>query len=119
MLAKIHEKMKTELTKEGVWVDAIYYCPHHPDDDCECRKPKPKLVYQAAKDFNIDLEHSFVIGDLQMDIDLGKAVGCKAILISTIGKNSSIQGQTSPDFTAHNLYEAVTWVITSTTEEMV
>ena len=80
-LAAIHEKMKRELAKGSAWVDAVYYCPHHPDDNCECRKPKPKLVLQAAKDFDIDLEHSFVVGDLQADIDLGKAVGCRAILI--------------------------------------
>jgi histidinol-phosphate phosphatase family protein len=80
-LAEIHKKMKRELAKEGAWVDAIYYCPHHPDDNCDCRKPKPRLILQAAEDFDVDLERSFVMGDLQMDIDLGKAVGCPAILI--------------------------------------
>lgn len=119
MLAKIHEKMRKELAEQGALIEAIYYCPHHPDDNCECRKPKPKLVYQATKDFDIDLERSFVIGDLQMDIDLGRAVGCKAILISTISKNSSTLGKNSPDFTAPNLYEAVKWVITSATAEMI
>lgn len=80
-LAQIHEKMKGELAKESAWVDAIYYCPHHPDDNCNCRKPKPKLLLQAVKDFDIDLERSFVVGDLQMDVDLGKVVICKTILI--------------------------------------
>ena len=83
MLAKIHEKMKSELAKEGAWVDAIYYCPHHPDDNCQCRKPEPKLALQAAKDHDIELDSSFVVGDLQMDIDLGKAIGCRTILIGT------------------------------------
>ena len=83
MLAKIHEKMKSELAKEGAWVDAIYYCPHHPDDKCQCRKPKPKLALQAAKDHDIELKGSLVVGDLQMDIDLGKAIGCRTILIGT------------------------------------
>ncbi len=81
-LAEIHEKMKGDLAREGAYVDAIYYCPHHPDDNCDCRKPKPKLILQATKDFDIDLKHSFMVGDLQADIDLGKAAGCKTILIS-------------------------------------
>jgi len=80
-LTGILEKMKGELAKEGAWVDAIYYCPDHPDDGCNCRKPKPKLVLQAAKEYNINLQRSFVVCDLQMDIDPGKAVGCKSILI--------------------------------------
>lgn len=105
-LAKIHEKMKKELAKESAWVDAIYYCPHHPDDSCDCRKPKPKLVLQAAKDFDIDLEHSFVVGDLQMDVELGKAVGSCTILVDT----SSLQvgeGQHKPDGIAPDIIEAV------------
>ena len=81
-LAKIHEKMKRDLAQQGAWVDAIYYCPHHPDDNCECRKPKPKLVLQATDDFDIDLERSFVVGDLPMDIELGRLAGCRTILIN-------------------------------------
>jgi len=83
MLAKVHEKMKDELAKEGAWVDAIYHCPHHPDDNCQCRKPKPKLTLQAAKDHDIELKDALVVGDLQMDIDLGKAIGCRTILVRT------------------------------------
>jgi histidinol-phosphate phosphatase family protein len=80
-LDKIHEKMKEELAREGARVDGIYYCPHRPDDNCGCRKPKPALLLQAARDFDIDLKHSFVVGDLQMDVDLGKAAGCRTILV--------------------------------------
>ena len=80
-LAKIHRKMEAELAKEGASVDGIYYCPHHPDDGCDCRKPKPKLVRQATKDFDIDLKHSFVVGDLEMDIEMGKVVGCYTLLV--------------------------------------
>ena len=82
MLARIHEKMEGDLAREGARVDAIYYCPHHPDDNCDCRKPKPRLVLQAARDYDIDLEHSTVVGDFQTDIGLGKAAGCKTILLS-------------------------------------
>lgn len=104
-LAKIHEKMKRELAKGGAFVDAIYYCPHHPDDNCDCRKPKPKLVLQAAVEHDIDLESSFVVGDLQMDIELGKAVACKTILV---GGSSSVRDSevTAPDAIVSDLLEA-------------
>jgi len=78
MLAKIHKKMQKELAEHGAHVDAIYYCPHHPDDKCECRKPKPKMVLQAAIDLDIDLSQSYVIGDSEIDVELAKLAGCKA-----------------------------------------
>jgi histidinol-phosphate phosphatase family protein len=88
-LGEIHKKMRSELGREGARVDGIYYCPHHPDDNCECRKPRPSLILQATRDFNIDLKHSFVVGDLQKDIELGKAVGCRTILLSHLPLESS------------------------------
>lgn len=105
ILAEIHEKMKNALAVEGAHVDGIYYCPHHPEDNCDCRKPKPKLVLQAARDFDVDLEHSFVIGDLQMDVDLGKAVGCKTILIG--GPSRADVKQARPDVTTLDILNAV------------
>lgn len=90
-LKLIHDKMETELGKEGAFVDAIYVCPHHPDKgfegerpeykfDCNCRKPKPGLLLQAAKDFNIDLSQSIMIGDSDRDVKAGEAAGCKTII---------------------------------------
>lgn len=81
-LNEIHKKMATLLGKEGAYVDGIYLCPHHPDKgfpgerreyklDCNCRKPKPGLLLQAAKDFNIDLTESYMIGDSQRDVECG------------------------------------------------
>ncbi len=63
----------------------FYYCPHHPDisGPCECRKPLPQMLFQAASDHNIDLAKSWMIGDMQRDIEAGKAAGCKTLLIST------------------------------------
>lgn len=91
-LNEIHRKMTTELGKSGAYVDAIYYCPHHPDKgyegeipelkiDCDCRKPKPGMIIQASKDFNIDLSKSFMIGDSDSDVKAGEAAACKSILI--------------------------------------
>ena len=91
-LEEIHNKMETLLGAEGAYIDAIYYCPHHPDKgykgeipalkiNCDCRKPKPGMLLKAAKDFNIDLSESWMIGDGENDIKAGKAAGCKTALI--------------------------------------
>jgi D,D-heptose 1,7-bisphosphate phosphatase len=94
-LKAIHDKMETLLGKEGAFVDAIYYCPHHPDKgfegerveykiDCDCRKPKPGLFFQAAKDWNINLHESYMIGDSERDVVAGNSAGCKqSYLIKT------------------------------------
>lgn len=87
-LNMIHKKMATLLGKEGAYVDGIYICPHHPDKgfegerpeykiDCDCRKPKPGLLLQAAKDFNIDLSESYMIGDSRRDVEAGENAGVK------------------------------------------
>lgn len=87
-LNEIHKKMVTLLGKEGAYVDGIYICPHHPDKgfegerpeykiDCDCRKPKPGLLLQAAKDFNIDLSESYMIGDSHRDVEAGENAGVK------------------------------------------
>lgn len=93
-LQEIHNKMETLLGEQGAYVDAIYYCPHHPHKgyegerpelkiECDCRKPKPGMLLQATKDFNIDLEHSWMIGDGENDIAAGKNAGCHTALIAT------------------------------------
>lgn len=87
-LHEIHKKMETLLGKDGSYIDGIYICPHHPDKGfegerpeykfvCDCRKPKPGLLLKAAKDFNIDLSQSYMIGDSDNDVEAGKNAGCK------------------------------------------
>lgn len=86
-LDKIHNKMETLLGKDGAYLDGIYFCPHHPHKgfegeipelkvECECRKPKPGMLLQSAKDFNIDLSKSWMIGDSDNDILAGENAGC-------------------------------------------
>ena len=93
-LQEIHYKMETLLGEAGAYLDAVYFCPHHPDKgfegeieslkiDCVCRKPKPGMLLRAAKDFNIDLKKSWIIGDGENDIKAGKAAGCRTALIGT------------------------------------
>ena len=91
-LESIHYKMETLLGNEGAYLDAIYYCPHHPNKgytgeipelkiNCDCRKPKPGMLLKAAKELNIDLQASWMIGDQENDITAGKTAGCKTALI--------------------------------------
>lgn len=99
-LCEIHNKMETLLGEKGAYLDAIYYCPHHPHKgfegeraefkiDCECRKPKPGMLLKASKDLNIDLEHSWMVGDSENDIKAGQRAGCKTALIG-----NGVYGQT-------------------------
>ena len=108
----IHKKMETLLGNDGAYLDAIYYCPHHPHKgyegeipelkfDCDCRKPKPGMLFKAAEDFNIDLSLSYMIGDSENDILAGKNAGCKTVLISEENKD---YGQ---DYTCFNLSEFI------------
>lgn len=101
-LNEIHNKMETLLGKDGAYIDALYYCPHHPHKgyegeipelktDCDCRKPKPGLLLRAAEDYNIDLEHSWMIGDSDSDVQAGDAAGCKGIKIEEGGLLEAIE----------------------------
>ena len=106
-LEMIHHKMETLLGYEGAYIDGLYFCPHHPHKgyegeiaelkfDCECRKPKPGMLLQAAKDFNIDLLESFMVGDSENDIQAGKAAGCRTVLIG--------EGDYGQDIVVDSLY---------------
>lgn len=100
-LKTIHNKMETLLGNEGAYLNAIYYCPHHPHKgfegevvdlkiDCQCRKPKPGMIIAAANDYNIDLEQSWVVGDSQNDILAGKAANCRTALIGDANYDQDI-----------------------------
>lgn len=82
-LDAMHEKLTRELKAVGGHIDKIYACTHHPDDNCECRKPKPGMYLQAAKDFNADPNHILVIGDSARDIEAAEAAGFHSILVKT------------------------------------
>ncbi len=113
-LQEIHNKMETLLGSYGAYLDGIYFCPHHPHKgyegeiaelkkDCECRKPKPGLILEAAKDFNIDLAESWMIGDSDNDVKAGMAAGCHTAYIG-----SEDCGQ---DMTGNSLFDIVTKIL--------
>lgn len=100
-LHEIHRKMETLLGKDSAYIDGMYICPHHPDKgfegerpeykiDCDCRKPKPGLLLQAAKDFNIDLSESYMIGDSGRDVEAGVNGGVKVSLLIQQNTNGSL-----------------------------
>lgn len=79
----IHSNMVDELEKNGVRIEGIYYCPHGWDDGCECRKPKPGMLFQAAREHGLDLSASIFIGDDERDLQAGKAAGCRTLLVDS------------------------------------
>lgn len=82
-VAKIHEKLRIELGKLGCSVDGVYYCPHHPDEECYCRKPAPGLILRAAEELSIDISRSWVIGDKELDLIAAERAGCRAVKVPT------------------------------------
>lgn len=107
-LSDIHERMKQEFQKFAVALDGIYYCPHHPDDRCNCRKPKPGLLIECGKKYNIDFKSSFLVGDKCSDILAGRSVGCKTILVKTgHGLWEYENKKCHVDYVAADLFDAV------------
>jgi D-glycero-D-manno-heptose 1,7-bisphosphate phosphatase len=89
-LHELHRHLDRELATYGTAIDAYYYCPHHPEEgrepylrDCACRKPLPGMLLQAAADFSLKLDSSFLVGDKRSDIQAGVAAGCRSILVQT------------------------------------
>lgn len=87
---KLHERLEKLLAAEGAHLDKIYYCPHLPDgtvpeytQDCDCRKPEPGMLLAAAKDLDLDLSRSFMIGDKATDVEVGQRVGAKTVLLTS------------------------------------
>lgn len=111
----IHQKMMEEIVACGGKIDKIYFCPHTSDDNCTCRKPKPGMFLQAARELGIDLPSSYLIGDAATDILAGQQVGCRTILVLT-GRGSQqilpTYRSTSRHFTiVRNLMGAATQIL--------
>ncbi len=82
-LAEIHAVMLQKVNTSGGRIDAIYYCPHHPNDRCTCRKPQPGMLLHAAHDLQLDLSRSFMIGDTEKDLQAAHAAGCYPVFVQT------------------------------------
>lgn len=105
----VHEKIQADLSEK---LDAIYFCPHLPDEGCECRKPNLGMIEAACERFDIDLENSWMIGDKKLDVEFGFNAGVKPILVLTgYGKADVQKLNKKPEYVADNLLEAVKIII--------
>ena len=128
LLDQVHGKMNRLLADQDARIDSIYICPHHPEAKeekyrvkCRCRKPAPGLLEQAARELNLDLKKSFLVGDRWSDMECAVNAGCRPILVLTgygrgdlqyIGPQRSVQ----PEFVGENLLQAVQWIIDELSE---
>ncbi len=112
---KIHQRMGKEVAETGGKIEKIYYCPHEPEEGCSCRKPEPGLLLKAAEDLKLDLRTSYLIGDKITDIEMGRKVGSRTIMVKT-GKGQDqladqAQWKIKPDHIAQDLSEAVDLIL--------
>lgn len=105
-LSEIHARMISLLAGQDAQIDAVYYCPHHPDDKCDCRKPQPSMILKAAKDLDIDLSASYMIGDTEMDCEMAVRAGCRGAV------KIAASGPTQADHQTATFKEAVEWILT-------
>lgn len=105
-----NNRVLKEIQKHRIKIEKTYYCPHKPEDNCECRKPKIKLLKVAEKEFKLNLKKSFVIGDRKSDIELGKNAGCRSILVLT-GNGLNAKNEVKPDYFAKDLLDAAKWIL--------
>ena len=115
-LINIHTNMKKMVESNGGKIEDIFFCPHHPDEGCLCRKPLPGLIHMAQKKYNIDLKNSFMIGDSRKDIECAKNAKCAFTILVKTGNGIKAQDELikkniKPNYVAKNLYGAVDWII--------
>ena len=107
---KFNNHLLNELKKHGIKIEKTYYCPHKPDDNCNCRKPKAKFLKNAEKDLKIEMKKSFSIGDRKSDYEFGKNAGCKTIHVLT-GYGIQSKHEVKSDYFAEDLLDAARWIL--------
>jgi D-glycero-D-manno-heptose 1,7-bisphosphate phosphatase len=115
-LDHIHAMLETAIISGGGKITDIFFCPHLPNEGCDCRKPAPGLLLQAQRKYNIDLSRSIMVGDSAKDIECARNAGCgKAVLVKT-GKDDAAEDmlnakQIAADYTAKDLFDAANWIL--------
>jgi len=111
----IHQRMMRGVHQAGGRIEKVYYCPHRPEDDCNCRKPKPGLLLKAARDFALDLKSSYLVGDSLSDVEAGRYVGCTTMMVRNDKKAGSVRSllrdKTRPDYIVSDLSAAVDLIL--------
>jgi D-glycero-D-manno-heptose 1,7-bisphosphate phosphatase len=128
VVEQIHERLKEELAEAGARLDAIYYCPHHPEGvveayraACGCRKPKPGMLLRAAREWGLDLTHCYVIGDKYVDVDTAHAAGAHGVLVLTGYGREQYEHERHlwprpPVLIAEDVLQAADWILARTRE---
>ena len=119
-LEAIHSKLRLVLAEDGVTLDGLYFCPHHPDDHCNCRKPARGMIDRAHAELKVDLSRAYVIGDSIRDIELAKQVGARSLLVMTGPSGAEALADLTvrdlpPDYVAEGLSQAVDWIVAHAT----
>src|SRR5437773_4835676 len=115
LVHEVHDLLRAELARHNAKLDAVYFCPHHPETGCDCRKPRPGLLLRAQQELGIDLAHSYMIGDRYLDVDAAHAAGARSVLVMTgngraeYAKYKHVALQ--PHLIAENLLDAVELII--------
>ena len=115
-LEEIHEKMLGAVSDHGGCIEAIYHCPHTPEDGCDCRKPEPGLIQQAQADYGFELSNTCMIGDSLKDIESSKRAGCGKVILVRTGHGKETErlcqeGNIKADHVANDLMGAVEWLL--------
>jgi histidinol-phosphate phosphatase family protein len=113
-LVRIHERLNELLGEPYPMIEHFKLCFHHPDEGCDCRKPAPKLLLDAARELDLDVSKSFMVGDKFSDLKAGKAAGCKATVLVRTGEGTHTESLLKPgeaDFVADDLQHAVEWIL--------
>jgi D-glycero-D-manno-heptose 1,7-bisphosphate phosphatase len=123
LVHEAHARLDEMLQEEGARIDAVYFCPHHPKAgnthytrECDCRKPKTGLIDRAVMDLDIDISHSYLVGDKWSDIELAQRAGVHSVLVMSgfaadDPGNKRAEGVQDPEFIARSLSEAADWIL--------
>ena len=109
----INRRMLDAMAAAAVCIQKVYYCPHTPSEDCSCRKPKPGMLWQAAREFDIDLSKCVLVGDAASDIEAGGSVGCRTILVRSGRGSDTDASAIRPDDIVDDLNQAVDVILSS------
>jgi D-glycero-D-manno-heptose 1,7-bisphosphate phosphatase len=116
-LEEVHRVLLAALRSRGAEIDAVYYCPHHPEGSvaafrrvCSCRKPNPGMLLRAAEEWNLDLPRCVIVGDAPSDVEAGRRAGCRTVLVRPAA-GAGAGGDASPDYIARDLWDGAEWIL--------
>ncbi len=115
-LESVHNMMARTVAQNGGEIKAVFYCPHMPEDGCDCRKPEPGLINQAREKYGIDLSSAVMVGDNAKDIECARRAGCGRAVLVRSGQDDDVEAELKTrqilvDYVAKDLYSAAEWII--------